>query len=98
MLLLLKGNILCHVSYNNSIRLTKTYTIIQSIIICNQLYDNKCSVLRRQSGDTNRNIKRSVYCQLAVHRLFYILIIYLRVPGRGTKRTKGRSGAIFHGY
>ena len=24
---------------------------------------NKCSVLRRQSRDTNRNIKRSVYCQ-----------------------------------
>ena len=26
-------------------------------------YYNKRSVLRRQSGDTNRNIKRSVYCQ-----------------------------------
>ena len=27
------------------------------------LFINKLSVLRRQSRDTNRNIKRSVYCQ-----------------------------------
>ena len=27
---------------------------------------NKRSVLRRQSRDTNRNIKRSVYCQIRI--------------------------------
>ena len=36
-----------------------------------QLYieDNKRSVLRRRSRDTNRNIKRSVYCRYAVAKL-----------------------------
>ena len=33
------------------------------IVVNNTKDKNKRSVLRRQSGDTNRNTKRSVYCQ-----------------------------------
>ena len=32
-------------------------------VVQHNKFCNKRSVLRRQSGDTNRNIKRSVYCQ-----------------------------------
>ena len=32
---------------------------------------NKRSVLRRQSRDTNRNIKRSVYCQYGEYNLTF---------------------------
>ena len=40
-------------------------------IFQNELYINKRSVLRRQSRDTNRNIKRLVYCQYGWYSLTF---------------------------
>ena len=49
--------------YNHSNSAKQQRNIQEALHLCTSLKLNKRSVLRRQSRDTNRNIKRSVYCQ-----------------------------------